>query len=180
MMKRAQDQGKEQEQVQSASTARRTQMATVVGSPFIAPGLQLMHSYLANTVVRPYLLSIADATGKLGPSDLAVAQTLEYGIMAAVTTAFVILLCRLQGTSLPQLITVDVSNPGQVVGRGLQAAAAALAANVIVWTYLDRLPALKTTLGYLNMHSAGDVLAIALQSARALILAPVFEELLYR
>jgi membrane protease YdiL (CAAX protease family) len=66
-----------------------------------------------------------------------------------------------------------------VVGRAGLTAAAALAVDAVLWTYLDVLSGLKTTPLYIYMHS-GDVLAIALHSAPALILAPVFEELVFR
>jgi membrane protease YdiL (CAAX protease family) len=168
--------GQQQKQIKSVIL---TQMATAVGAALIAPGLNAMHRHLGGTVSLPYLSFIASAESQLVASDFALAENLAYGSMAAIVTVTLALLCRLQGTSLKQLMRLNLSNPGQVVGRAGLTAAAALAAEAVIWTCLGGLPAVNGGTEYLYLHS-GDVLAIASLSAGTLILGPVFEEIVFR
>jgi hypothetical protein len=165
------------QQINSASVTYLTQAAIVLCSSFIAPGWKAVGRYLSGAVFWPYLSFILRAKGQLNLSDCTFAGILVYGIKALVTTVMVALLCRLQGTSLPQLMRLDFSNPGQVLGRAGLTAAAALAADALLWACMSQ--EVKDNPVYAYTHF-GDARAITMDSALALILAPVFEELLFR
>jgi hypothetical protein len=127
----------QQEQTKPVTFACLTQAVVVVFSSLIPRGSMALGRYLADTVFSPTLFLTVRATGKLNLSAWTLAETFNYGIKAPVATAIVALLCHLQGTSLKQLMRLDFSNPGQVLGRAGLTAAATLAAKAIAWKFLD-------------------------------------------
>jgi hypothetical protein len=133
------------------------------------------------------LASIASVKGSLSAADLASVDAVLQLSRAGITTGVISFLSHQQGSSLSELAQLDFKNPWQVLGRGVLTAGVAVGGVYALEAAVNHLaistPALANAPAgsWLSAYmQAGDPAAIGIYSAVAVIVAPAYEELLFR
>jgi membrane protease YdiL (CAAX protease family) len=176
-----QSQGEEEEQEQASQKLWQVGALALVfpiiwGFGAASPYMAVAHWHILD--------NIASVKGSLSTADLASVQAVLLLSRAGMTTVVIAFLCHQQGSSLSELAQLDFKHPWQVLGRGVLTAVAhgcggyALQAAL---TYLGLLAPAATSNTTLSAYmQSGDLTAIGIWSASAVIFAPAYEELLFR